>query len=178
MRATRSAGWGLAQRRSEPLEYPGNHFFYRKPRGINNLCVNALLQRCHATPTISRVALADVLQKGGQISIEPFFYQLFIATISALFSRSRQKHLQHGVREHDGRHIAPLCHQTRGSAKGLLPLLKSLANHGNGCNFRGCGGNRFSADSIGYVLFVQQNAMVLETRWKTASDFSQPLFIV
>src|SRR3954447_1298111 len=155
MRANRSAGWDLAQRRSEPLEYPGNYFFYRKPRGINNLCVNAPLQGCHATPTISRIALADVLQKGRQISIEPFFYQLFIATVSAFFSGSRKKDLQRGVREHYGRHIAPFRHQPRGPAKGLLPLLKSLANQNNGRNFRGRSGNSFSADSIRYVVFIQ-----------------------
>src|SRR5579859_1093569 len=111
MRVIHSTGWGLAGRRFEPLEYPGNDLLYGNPSGINNLCVLALLQRRYATLTITSVALANVLQKGGQGSIETFFYQLFIATTGALFGRRGKKDFHRGVRENNRCHITPFRDQ-------------------------------------------------------------------
>src|SRR5258708_6291180 len=128
MRVIRSAEGGLAWRRFEPLDYPGNDLLYGKASGINNLCVHALLQRCHATPSVASIALANILQKGRQGSIETFFYQLFIAAASALFGRCGEKDFKQRVREYDRRHITPFRHQTRRPSPRLLSPHKSLTH--------------------------------------------------
>ena len=92
------------------------------------MCVNALSQGRHTTLTVAGIALADVLQKGGESSIETFLYQLFIAAASTLLGRRGEKYFKHGIREYDRSHITTFRYQTRNPAKRLLTAHKSLTH--------------------------------------------------
>ena len=79
--------------------------------------------------SIPLVARLDILQKGGDISTHPFFYQLLISTLGTCLGAGRQEYLEFGVREYHRRHVAPVRHQPRRTPESPLFIEQSRPYH-------------------------------------------------
>src|SRR5713226_1743473 len=72
-----------------PVHDKGRRLLGAHRRRVERPRSGALLERRHAAGRIACVALAQILQKGGQCSSDSFLFQLFIPTFGARARRTR-----------------------------------------------------------------------------------------
>ena len=100
----------------------GDNFLGSQTCGVDNLRIRCRLERRHRAVRVARVPLRYVPRKVGQANINPLFFQLLMTPHRAGFRTGRQYHLQDGVRENNGSHVAAVGHQARRNREIALPL--------------------------------------------------------
>src|SRR5476649_2567594 len=113
-----------------PFKHLAYHFPYAFARAIELPGVGGLLQGCGAPHAVALVAFTQFLQKGANISIDSFFFQLLMPPLRTLFGARCQEHLEERVREHHRAHVAAVCNEARRGAKCSLALEQRCSNRG------------------------------------------------
>src|SRR6266446_6904404 len=96
--------------------------------GVEQPRSGALLERCHAAQRVARVALAQILQKGGQCSSDSFFFQLFMAPFGPRLDARSKEYLESCIGEHHRAHVASFGDQAGRTPGRALPAEKRAAD--------------------------------------------------
>src|SRR2546422_994895 len=160
-----------------PIHNLGRRLLGAHRRRVERPRSGALLEGRHAACHIACVALAQILQKGGQCSSDSFFFQLFIPTFRTGLRARGEEYFELGIGEHDRAHVAPLGDQPRGLAKGPLPVQKSPAHPGQGRYPRGGERVFLGADGVGHALGLEEDLLPLEASREPDRDRGELRFV-
>src|SRR5690554_6271048 len=88
------------------VENPDKYGINRHISAINYQCIFCWFQRRYIPTHVTFIPVADVLDKGGEISIKALVLQLVIAPPGALFGAGGEVNLEWRAGEYHGAHIA------------------------------------------------------------------------
>ena len=111
-----------------PAQHPVCHSFDGLARGIQNPGVLCRPQRRDRSLGIPPVTVLYVPRKGGKANINTLVIQLLMSPQSTFLSACCQEHLEAGIREHVGAHVAAVSDQSRRLAEAPLQCQKRVTH--------------------------------------------------
>lgn len=143
-----------------PIKYLAYYFVYAQSAAIEFQGIDCLLQWGCASRAVALIAFPQFLQKGPNVSIDSFFFQLLIPALGAYFGARREEHLEPRVGEHHRPHVPALGHQARRLAKRPLAREQRLAHPRQDGHFRGTHTADFTSNIICNITIIKKNISI------------------
>src|SRR5476649_972115 len=146
-----------------PFKHLAHNFVYAETGAVKLPGVGGLAQGCCAPCAIALVAFTQFLQKGMDVSIDSFFFQLLMPALCTRLGARREEYLEHRVRKYHRPHVAAVCDQSRGFAKRPLAREQRGADQRQSSHPRGPFAAVLAPDGIGNTLAKKKNFSAFET---------------